>query len=198
MWLNICKKELYIKRLIPEVAYTVETRVHQNQSLIAKTFCILIHIFRPVGISENEAVEEAIHQSIEQHTINTETVTEEGQSQLTEAELMLRLQQHAEEVVNKGNSRVVVVSRLNLWKTALPYFKRNGFLSNLGLLSVTFATFTEEEDAVDLGGPRREFFHLLLGAICRESGTITSMYLDGLSIYLCSSMLWFLLFYICN
>ena len=59
-------------------------------------------------------------------------------------------------------------------ETALPYFRRNGFLKNPGLICVTFATFTEEEDAVDLGGPRREFFHLLLVAICKDSGILTS------------------------
>ena len=42
------------------------------------------------------------------------------------------------------------------------------------MLQVTFATFESEEDAVDLGGPRREFFHLLLGPIARESGTVIS------------------------
>ena len=47
-------------------------------------------------------------------------------------------------------------------------------MKNLGLLSVTFATFAEEEDAVDLGGPRKEFFHLLLQAICKDSGLLTS------------------------
>jgi hypothetical protein len=82
---------------------------------------------------------------------------------------------HSLKVVH-GNAKAIVVSRLNLWKTALPYFKRKGFLENYGLLSVTFATFTEEEDAVDMGGPRREFFHLLLVAICKDSGTLASMY----------------------
>ena len=53
-------------------------------------------------------------------------------------------------------------------------FKRNGFLKGSGLLQVTFATFESEKDAVDLGGPRREFFHLLSGPIARESGTVTS------------------------
>ncbi|XP_046856096.1 G2/M phase-specific E3 ubiquitin-protein ligase-like [Xenia sp. Carnegie-2017] len=55
------------------------------------------------------------------------------------------------------------------------YFRRKGFLSSAGILKVSFATFEEEEDAVDQGVPRREFFHLLLGAIARDSGIMCSM-----------------------
>ena len=98
----------------------------------------------------------------------------EEKSELTEAELMKKLKTHSTQVVH-GEPKAVVVSRLNLWKTAVPYFKRLGFLKNAGLIRVTFATFMEEEGAVDLGGPRREFFHLLLVAICKDSGILTSM-----------------------
>jgi hypothetical protein len=49
------------------------------------------------------------------------------------------------------------------------------------MLRVTFATFEGQEDAVDHGGPRREFFHLLLGAMSKESGTLFSM---SIGIYL--------------
>ena len=130
-------------------------------------------IFRPIGVSENEAVEEAIRQSIEQHATNVETIAEE-KPQLTEAELITKVKTHSTQVVH-GESKAVVVSRLNLLKTAVLYFKRLAFLKNPGLIRVTFATFTEEEDAVDLGCPRREFFHLLLVAICKDSGILTSM-----------------------
>ena len=120
-------------------------------------------LFRPIGISENNAIEEAIRQSIEQHSTNVEQV--EGEKpELTEVELVTKIKAHSQKVVH-GDSKAIVVSRLNLWKTAIPYFKGDGFLKNPGLVRVTFATFTEEEDAVDLGGPRREFFHLLLTAI---------------------------------
>lgn len=98
----------------------------------------------------------------------------EEKPELTEAELIEKVKTHSTQVVH-GEPKAVVVSRLNLWKTAIPYFKRLGFLKNPGLIRVTFATFMEEEDAVDLGGPRREFFHLLLVAICKDSGILTSM-----------------------
>ena len=67
-----------------------------------------------------------------------------------------------------------VVSRLRMWETAKAYYKRKSFMSKTGLLKVTFATDLEEEDAVDFGGPRREFSHLLLGAICNDSSTLIS------------------------
>ncbi len=74
----------------------------------------------------------------------------------------------------QGDPRNIVVSRISIWQTAQPYFKRKGFLNGCGMLNVTFATFEGEEDAVDHGGPRREFFHLLLGAIVRDSGSLSS------------------------
>ena len=136
---------------------------------------------RPIGVSENEAIEEAIRQSIEQHAANVETVDEE-KPELSEAELIAKVKAHSQKVVH-GDSKAIVVSRLNLWKTAVPYFKRQGFLKSPGLIRVTFATFTEEEDAVDLGGPRREFFHLLLVAICKDSGILTSMVLIMIQLF---------------
>ena len=42
------------------------------------------------------------------------------------------------------------------------------------LLEVTSTSSeAEEEDAIDLGGPRREFLQLLLGPICKDSKTLT-------------------------
>ena len=75
-----------------------------------------------------------------------------------------------------GDPRMIVVSRLRIWETAKAYFKRKSFMSKTGPLKVTFATGLEEEDAIDRGGPRREFLHLLLGAICNDSSTLTSMF----------------------
>ena len=56
------------------------------------------------------------------------------------------------------------------------YFKRRSFMSKTGILKVTFATGLEQ-DAIDHGGPRREFLHLLLGAVCNDSSALISMYL---------------------
>jgi hypothetical protein len=48
-------------------------------------------------------------------------------------------------------------------------------MAKTGILKVTFANLLEEEYAIDQGGSRREFLHLLLGAICQDSCTLTSM-----------------------
>ena len=91
---------------------------------------------------------------MEQHSADSEEVQEE-KIVLTDTELTSRVKEHSDRLLC-GTPKPIVVSRLNLWKTALPYFKRSGFMKNASLLSVTFATFAEEEDAVDLGGPRSE------------------------------------------
>ena len=58
----------------------------------------------------------------------------------------------------QGNHWNIVVSRISIWQTAQPYFKRKGFLNGTGMLKVKYATFKSKEDAVDHGSPRREFF----------------------------------------
>lgn len=69
--------------------------------------------------------------------------------------------------------RNITVSRLSVWQTAEPYYRRSRFLASKGMLRICFATFKEEEDAVDHGGPRREFFHLLIRGNLRDSSTLT-------------------------
>lgn len=152
----------------------------------------------PIGFDENEAVQQAIDNSlnnipaeeevVEVHTTsNSETSTECFQS---------TIKQHANEKVS-GDPRTIVVSRLCVWATALPYFKKRGFLKGSGMLQVTLATFEAEEDAVDLGGQRREFFHLLLGAIMTNSGTLTSK-INGAGYFAvkCKIMLFFIAWYL--
>ena len=132
-------------------------------------------IFSPVGITESDAVQQAIQDSLCRHE-HVEDDVSEGTTDpniLSSEAFTTLIKQHAAEKI-KGDSREIVISRISMWQTAQPYFKRKGFLNGSGLLKVTFATFEEEEDAVDLGGPRREFFHLLLAAIIKESGTVIS------------------------
>lgn len=59
-----------------------------------------------------------------------------------------------------------------MWSTALLQFKRPKFAESCEMLYVTFASdeHDTEEDAADLGGPRREFFRLLVKAIFQDSG----------------------------
>lgn len=133
------------------------------------------NLFRPVGLDENSAVQQAINESIEQlgHA-EKEAVEYEEPDDLENESVVLLIKEHANTMV-QGDPRSVVVSRLTIWETAKPYFLRQRFLQRHGMLQVTFATFEGQEDAVDHGGPRREFFHLLLGAMSKESGTLFSM-----------------------
>ena len=94
---------------------------------------------------------------------------------VTEAAMIDCVKNHVPNVLN-GDTRCIVVSRLRMWETSNAFFKRKSFKAKTGLLKVTFANSLEEEDAIDQGGPRREFFHLLLKDIVKESGTLTSMY----------------------
>ncbi len=133
-------------------------------------------------MDENSAVQQAINESIQQlgHTEEEEKVKYEDQNDLEDERVVMLIKEHATKVV-QGDPRSVVVSRLSIWETAKPYFLRQRFLQRNGMLRVTFATLEGQEDAVDHGGPRREFFHLLLGAMSKESGTLFSM---SIGIYL--------------
>ncbi|XP_037313369.2 G2/M phase-specific E3 ubiquitin-protein ligase-like [Pungitius pungitius] len=66
--------------------------------------------------------------------------------------------------------RPIFISRSNVWTTAFRQFNRPRFSESSGMLYVTFASDEMEEDAEDLGGPRREFFRLLVRAIFQGSG----------------------------
>ena len=79
------------------------------------------------------------------------------------------LKAHADMVVTP-TPRPIFISRSNVWTTALRQFNRPRFSESSGMLYVTFASDEIEEDAEDLGGPRREFFRLLVRAIFQSSG----------------------------
>ena len=89
---------------------------------------------------------------------------------LSKEEITGIVKAHSERVVTT-KCRPIYISRGNVWKTALRQFGRRTFSESTDVLYVTFASDEDtNEDAVDLGGPRREFFHLLLKAIYKESG----------------------------
>ena len=138
---------------------------------------IISIINSPIGLTETEAFQKALFSSLEEH--------EDREDQLESCQLAVeedmsddqyreKVKLHATQHV-VGEARSIVVSRSSIWATALPYFKRKKFLQGGGIIQVTFATFEGEEDAEDLGSPRREFLHLLLGAICKDSKTICGM-----------------------
>ena len=124
-------------------------------------------------MDENDAVQQAIQNSLEQHgSLDDVQHIVSGQEELDYDALKSFIKEHASSEVNE-DYRNITVSRLSVWQTAEPYYRRSRFLASKGMLRVSFATFEEEEDAVDHGGPRREFFHLLIGGILRESSTLT-------------------------
>lgn len=132
-------------------------------------------LIRPVRIDENDAVRKVINNSlhkiqhvdedtIERNNCPTNVPTEHWINMIKEyADKCVTVDQHS-----------IVVSGLSIWSTAQSYIRKSGFLQKSGLLNVIFASFENEEDASDLVGPKREFFHILLGGIARDSGALIS------------------------
>ena len=68
----------------------------------------------------------------------------EEKPELTEAELIEKVETHSTQVVHR-EPKAVVVCRLNHWKTAVPYFKRLGFVKNPGLIKESRDEATRRE-----------------------------------------------------
>lgn len=119
---------------------------------------------------EEDAVEEAIRRSLQEEPDNFSHDLRSA-DMLTREEISGILKGHADTVVTP-TPKAVHISRSNVWTTAFRQFNRPSFSENLGTLYVTFASdeMDGDEDAEDLGGPRREFFRLLVRAIFKDSG----------------------------
>ncbi|KAF1371434.1 hypothetical protein PFLUV_G00278370 [Perca fluviatilis] len=127
--------------------------------------------FVPVYLEEDEALEEAIQRSLLEECDGPAVNTLKSSEMLSKEEIAGLLQAHSERVMTLG-TRQVYISRANVWTTALRVFKRPSFAESCDKLYVTFASDEHDavEDAADLGGPRREFFRLLVKAIFQDSG----------------------------
>lgn len=89
---------------------------------------------------------------------------------MTKEEIIGIVRAHSERVVTAAY-RPIYISRGNVWITALRQFSRRRFAESTDMLYVTFANDEDtNEDAEDLGGPRREFFRLLGKAVFKDSG----------------------------
>ncbi|CAL8347016.1 unnamed protein product [Gadus morhua 'NCC'] len=125
--------------------------------------------FIPIDIEEDEAIEEAIRRSLLEESVQPLQDSRFAES-LSIEEMTGIVKAHSERVVTEAN-RPIYISRGNVWTTALRQFSRRKFTECTDLLYVTFASDEgTNEDGEDLGGPRREFFRLLVKAIFKESG----------------------------
>ncbi|XP_059905314.1 uncharacterized protein LOC132455468 [Gadus macrocephalus] len=125
--------------------------------------------FIPIDIEEDEAIEEAIRRSLLEESVQALQDSRFAES-LSIEEMTGIVKAHSERVVTEAY-RPIYISRGNVWTTALRQFSRRKFTECTDLLYVTFASDEgTNEDGEDLGGPRREFFRLLVKAIFKESG----------------------------
>ncbi|CAL9692713.1 unnamed protein product [Knipowitschia caucasica] len=125
----------------------------------------------PIDVEEDEDLEEAIIRSLLDQSVQPLQDSRVAQPRsLSKEEITGIVKAHSERVVTEAY-RPIYISRANVWKTALRQFSRQKFTERTNLLYVTFASDEgNNEDGEDLGGPRREFFRLLVKAIFKESG----------------------------
>lgn len=93
----------------------------------------------------------------------------------------------------KGPDRLLSVCRSQAWRTGKQAFIRQKSTSDTGLIRVSFVEDSIGEaadgvvdiDVVDGGGPRREYFRLLLKDIVNGSGLFTGKLIDN---YICTGV----------
>lgn len=76
--------------------------------------------------------------------------------------------------VVKGPLRRVTISRSNVWRSAEQFWKLPTVQCRTGEILVKFQNDDVVEPSADLGGPRREFFRLLLEEIRLKSGCFST------------------------
>nr|XP_055049467.1 uncharacterized protein LOC129434869 [Misgurnus anguillicaudatus] len=150
---------------------TQETESQGQAEDLRQVFPYNVADFVPVFLEEDEALEEAIQRSLLEEFDGPAVNTLKSSEMLSKEEIASLLQAHSERVITSG-TRQIYISRANVWTTALRVFKRHSFAESCDKLYVTFTSDEHDavEDAADLGGPRREFFRLLVKAIFQDSG----------------------------
>ncbi|KAL3875461.1 hypothetical protein ACJMK2_033408 [Sinanodonta woodiana] len=119
---------------------------------------------------EEEAVNEAIRRSLADRGTSLSPST--STSPECKEKLALAILDHADRVV-KGPTRCITVKRGDLWNSALEFFREPNFIRESGSLKVHFKTqHGIAEEGTDYGGPKREFFRLLIREICQKSGAL--------------------------
>ncbi|XP_034551786.1 G2/M phase-specific E3 ubiquitin-protein ligase-like [Notolabrus celidotus] len=151
---------------------TLESENEGQAEDLGQLFPYNLAEFVPVYLEEDDALEEAIQRSLlEESDMPSSVHVVRSSEMLSREEIAGLLKAHSERVVSAG-TRQVHISRANVWITALRPFKRPSFVESHDMLYVKFASDEQdaEEDAADFGGPRREFFRLLVKAIFQDSG----------------------------
>ncbi|KAL7376812.1 hypothetical protein ABVT39_016296 [Epinephelus coioides] len=132
-------------------------------------YILLCGISSLIDAEEDDAIEEAIRRSLSEEPVQSFQDSRFAKT-LSKEEIQGIIKAHSERVVTTAY-RSIYISRRNVWQTALRQFSRQRFAESTDVLYVTFASDEDtSEDAEDLGGPRREFFRLLVKAIYKESG----------------------------
>ena len=101
--------------------------------------------FRPIGLTESEAIDEAIKESLQQHEDDYQQPGPALSEEISEEQLVEDIKNHISQHVS-GPPRNIVVSRLSVWETAAPHFKRRKFADAKSLLDVTFTSFEASVD----------------------------------------------------
>ncbi|KAG7491296.1 hypothetical protein MATL_G00001720 [Megalops atlanticus] len=124
--------------------------------------------FVSIPSDEEDEIQEAVLESLHSDDSQIPAFIRPEDS-LSPEEISGILTAHSEKVVVPP-ARRVFISRKAVWDTAIEQFRRRTFTNKQGLINVTFTCDEREEDAIDDGGPRREFFRLLGKAIFEDSG----------------------------
>ena len=105
-------------------------------------------------VDEDELVKAAIARSLDNQ-----------QNKAEDIELLQLVDEFQKDVINYNETCSVVVLRKKLMQTCMRAVQEKNF----GFKKVPCVVFSGE-DSADLGGPRREFFRLLIQAVCKEFG----------------------------
>lgn len=97
-------------------------------------------------------------------------------SSFSKDEMKQLLQTHAQKMI-QGDRRLMFITRgsdVEVWNQVSEWWRGPGFRGKPSTIKVNFLSDEGiDEDAIDLGGPRREFFRILLRSIVTSSKVFT-------------------------
>lgn len=139
--------------------------------------------FRPTGLTEVEAIDEAIKESLQQHKDDYQQSGPVLCEEISEEELIEDIKNHVSQHVN-GQPRNTVVSRLSVWETAAPHFKKRKFADAKGLLEVTLTALRRKRRMPLIWEDQEESFCLcFLGLFARVARLSQAQTVLSFSVY---------------